>query len=269
MSYEAEMKYCTHTYNPKTNKYEADEHSYLDLPLSKMPIEKKLFRAIMERRSFSNLKSTVRTAIRWEGEYYIVSMIVWDRDTRKNKEMDIAVGRQGKVPFIFRPAFANDPTLDTLVDPVWNSKKQGWEYPVVKVDPKQRYSACHEQGIATRLDQLQCICCRSRTAVGTIINPKTKRKNKIYASVPHIRVNTLTNDEFEIGSDWWDLLRKSAGLPKLTGSKLSDKDYMEQNERINSDDFWNHIEWKPLFKRAWYFRNGTIASEDQSDKIKL
>jgi hypothetical protein len=234
-----------------------------------MPIKKKLFRAIMERRSFSNLGSTTRTAIRWEGDYYIVSMDVWDRDKRKNKEMDIAVGRQGKVPFIFRPAYTNDPTLDTLLDYVWNSKKQDFDYPVVKADPKQRYSACYEQSIATRLDQLQCICCRSRTAVGTTINPKTKRKNKIYASVPHIRVHTLTNDEFEIGSDWWDLLRKSAGLPKLTDSKLSDKDYMEQNERINSDDFWNHIEWKPLFKRAWYFRNGTIASEDQSDKIKL
>lgn len=267
MSYESEMKYCFHVFNKTTNRYDQKEGSYLDMPLSKCPIEKKMMRAIVERKSFSNLGSNTATAIRWAGDYYVVSMRVWDPDIRKNKQFDIAVGVQGKVPFMFRAPYTNDPTLDTYIDPQWDWKKEKWNYVKEKCDPKHRYSVCYNQSIVHRLDQLQCLTVRERTPVGTTINPKTGRKNKIYASVAKLRIHTLTNEEFDIGDDWFDLLRAAHGLPKLDSAK--DRFSQECEEQIDSDEFFRHLTWIPMFKMAWYYRNGTIANESQDNIIKL
>lgn len=249
MSYAEEMKYKLHVYNKGKNTFDVEERSYLDLPLSKCPIRIKMFRAIMEHKSFSNLGSTTATAIRWEGDYYIVSMRVWLSDERKCHDVDIAVGRQGKVPFMFRSPYNADPTKEQIYSYRYDNRcKDGYKYELVDCDPKQRYHYCHDQSIATRLDQLQCINTRMSKCVRTVINPNTKRKNKLKASVSCVRVHPSTNVEYEIGSDWWDV------NPTKDGEETT---------------FFKEIIWTPLFKRAWYYRSGAIASESQEDKIQL
>ena len=86
---------------PKSGSPYEVTKDWRDYPLSKCPFDIKLIRAIHERKSFSNLGSTVATAIRWEGDYYIITVRGgWKRDG--SGDFDIAIGRQGEVPFLFR-----------------------------------------------------------------------------------------------------------------------------------------------------------------------
>lgn len=232
MSYEDAMRITEVSWNPQTNKYTTiQKGDYRDMPLSKLPIAKKLYRAIMEKRSFSNLGSTVSTAIRWEGDYYIISFApFWQKDF----VLDIAVGEQGKLPFMFRSPFTGDPTTGEL--------HYNWKDETQKATPAECYSWNHSQSIVSRLADLGFIIQRGKTSVGRALNEKTGRMNNIYANVPQIEIYDVLIEPPEVGTNNWELVH-------------------------NRDN--PHSVWIPLFKFAWYFRNGNLALDSQDKTIKL
>lgn len=239
MSYESEMKITKQVWtndNSIGGHFETIEiGDYRDKPLSKLPIRKKLYRAIMEKLQFSNLGSNVGTAIRWVDDTYIISMSpTWDT----SKVWDIAVGTKGEYPFMFRSPFTGDPTSGHVP-----SYHDGGIWTMRKVTPDYCYYYYHNVPIATRLGTLGFDTFRKKTAVGRKMNEKTHKMNNVYASVPHLIVNRALITPPEIGQYGYEVVEKYGCA-------------------------YGHAEI-PLFKYAWYFRDGTIASESQDMTIDV
>ena len=235
MSYESEME-ITKPIWTDNGQFEGVKKigDYRDMPLSKLPIRKKLYRAIMEKLQFSNLESNVATAIRWVGDNYIVSF----RSTWNSaKTQDIAVGTKGEYPFMFRSPFTGAPTSGLV--PSYN----GDTWAMREVTPDYCYYYYHNVPIATRLGTLGFDTFRKKVAVGRKMNEKTHKMNNVYASVPHLIVDRALITPPEIGQYKYEVVKK------------------------NGDDYRCTI--VPLFKHAWYFRDGTIASESQAMTIDV
>jgi hypothetical protein len=241
MTYEETMKWKSHRYDFQTNQYIAEDHSYLDMPLSKCPIAIKIIRAIQERKSFNNLGSSVATAVRWVGDFYVVSVREYTQ-AGKWEDIDIAAGRQGEVPFAFRAPYTFDPESPTRIAPVYEKDPITNKYATVYRDiydtPKGMYANAYSVSFQTRLSTLQVHVYRKKAAVGTKINPATGRKNKIYASVAHYNVYHDNGDVFPI---WMNL-----------------SDRLEQISKQNSDKEISFAPLKriPLIKFGWYTRTG-------------
>lgn len=232
MSYESEME-ITKPIWTDNGQYEGVKKigDYRNVPLSKVPIRKRLYRAIMEKRQFSNLESNVATAIRWVGDNYIISF----RPTRDSaKVCDIAVGTKGEYPFMFRSPFIGDPTSGLV--PSWGNGSEA-------ASPKQCYYYYYSTPIATRLGTLGFRIYRKKAAVGQKMNEKTHKMNNVYASVPHLIVNRALITPPEIGQYDYEVMTK------------------------NGEDFKHTV--IPLFKYAWYFRDGTIASESLKKTVDV
>lgn len=241
MSYESEMKITKMIWvngdksGPGYHHETIEVGDYRNMPLSKLPIQKKLFRAIMERRQFSNLGSNVGTAIRWVGDTYIVSCRpTWDA----SKVWDVAVGRRGEYPFMFRSPFTGDPTSGLRPDFYSDGTK------MEKVTPKLCYYYYYSVPIATRLNMLGFYIFRKQIAVGRKMNEKTHRMNNVYATVPHLFMKHALIDPPEIGQNNYEVMLNNKGFKEIV------------------------IEI-PLLKSAWYFRTGTIASESQNRSIDI
>lgn len=277
---------------PKSGSPYEVTKDWRDYPLSKCPFDIKLIRAIHERKSFCNLGSTVATAIRWEGDYYIITVRGgWKRDG--SGDFDIAIGRQGEVPFLFRSPFVKNPDVGVLThmkyvplirkngtpDYINGSYKEVTE----EADPKYIYSNYYSPRIVTRLDQLGCLTVRHQTPIKTIVNPDTHRKNTLKANCPCLIVHHSTIETYPVEYRWSDQVRAHAGvnLKEIESvdykSLGSDSDAWEKWRRQPNqvlaaeaeDEAYSHREFVPLKKWGWYFRNGMLAFEDHSNKIHI
>lgn len=271
---------------PKSGSPYKVTKDWRDYPLSKCPFDIKLIRAIHERKSFSNLGSTVGTAIRWEGDYYIITVRGgWKRDG--SGDFDVAIGRQGEVPFLFRSPYIKNPEGGMLTHTkyvpgqpdFWNgSYKEVTE----EAEPKYIYSNYYCPRIVTRLNQLGCLTTRRQTPIKTIINPDTNRKNTLKANCPCLIIHHSTIEAYPVEYRWADQVRAAAGvnLKEIESVDYCSFDSNESWEKWRSqpnnvlaanaeNEAYRNHEFIPLKKWGWYFRNGMLAFEDHSNKIHL
>lgn len=213
-----------------------DDHTYEKTPIEKVPLSKlgifhKLRKAIIYGEEFRTLGSSNRTAVRFiSDDIYIVSMSNSRWSSGPRREIDIAVGYKGQIPFMFRSPFVGDPLMD-----LDEMRKDGWCHPTRSA----AYSYVFESVFATRLQDL-CICTgRAKTKVGEVKNEKTGRMNAVYASVPVLTYHP-------------DVL-----------AQLHFNERIEFDTEAKDDNNWKrfHAEKKniPLFEWAWYFRNGVMV----------
>lgn len=241
MSYKDIMIRDYDKWNDKTNSYDHIHQDLTKIPLSKLPIDARLCRAIMEGRSFTNIKSTNSTAIRWEGDYYIVSYRpLYSEDST----MDIAVGEKGRVPFMFRSPFIGDPRCGKIHHYYWDYDSNDTKCTMVDATPRECYSHYYNPAIATRLHDLNIDIEKTKYTFGSVMNENTHRMNKIYANVPALNVFSDLIRPYEIGSYAYEIINAS------TASSHS------------------HT-LAPLLQPAWYFRDGTLALDTQDKTIKL
>lgn len=158
-------------------------------PISRLPIIQKMEACIKEGQSFNNLGSTLGTAIRWEGDFWILSTTTWRCEPDKAYErtaVDIAVGRKGERPFLIRPPYLNDPRAEYYYQPRWVYNNGSGRSVMEKIKTEvtdDLYARYIDRTMQRRLDALQCITFMKKFATDTIINPETKRKNKIRKNV--------------------------------------------------------------------------------------
>lgn len=236
--------YETYTYGCKWEDWRA-------APLSRCPIKPRIHRAINEGRSFSNPKSVQATSLRWEKDLWILSMYTRVFDMNKNPddadatEFDIAIGRKGERAFMFRSPYIFDPSKNLI---------PGWDYDYKN---KKSISLWHEpddmhncspyqwaknQSIVSRLDNIGICMCGDKTPVGTKINEKTKRPNKIYATVQCLEVfPSLAYQRLPIDYDWGD---------------YPDGIYAERT-------------WIPLLTQGWYDPAGNLLIQTGEPKARL
>lgn len=195
----------------------------------------------MEGRSFNSLKSTNSTAIRWEGDYYIVSYRpLYSEDSI----MDIAVGEKGLVPFMFRSPFIGDPRCGKVHDYYYDYDTKETKFRMIDATPKECYSRYYNGSIVIRLRDLGIDIGKMKYFFGSVMNEETHRMNKIYAIVPVLEVLSELIEPYEIGSEGWEIVNKS------------------------TSSFHSHTR-APLLQPAWYFRDGTLALDSQDKTIKL
>ncbi len=158
-------------------------------PISRLPINQKMEACIKEGKSFNNLGSTLCTALRWEGDFWILSTAVW-RDNGESYgqvAVDIAVGRKGERPFLIRPPYCDDPRKKFLWEPTYQYRDGRYFKTVMKkkdVDVQDDlYARFIDRTMQRRLDALMCYTYMKKYATDTVINPKTGRKNKIRKNV--------------------------------------------------------------------------------------
>jgi hypothetical protein len=217
-------------------------------PLSKCPIEVRIHRAINEGRSFSNPSSLVATSLRWEKNCWILSMHLaiynmGDPSMQSSAEYDIAIGMMGKAPFMFRSPYVGDPTKGII--PSWEPDKDGNGYQLewVKADkPSECYSSWFKcQAIVSRLSDIGIFVEGRRTVIGSKLNEKTGRQNKIYATVPSVWV-----------------------MPKLA--------YADRSIDNDIGDYPpEHIggSYLPMLKQGWYDPAGNLLIETGEPTAKL
>ena len=246
MSYEDAMIRDHYKWNDETKAYETVHQDLTKMPLSKLPIQKRLLRAIKEGRSFTNLESTAHTAIRWKEDYYIVSYRpLYSMDSI----LDIAVGRKGEVPFMVRSPYTGDPTEGKIDCFVWNEKTHIESIRTRDASPSECYSYHVNNSISTRLADLGIYTYRRKVCIKSVLNEKTHHMNKIYANVPTIDIYQELVDAYPIGMNSYEILHD-------IHSKHPDEPApMPKNI--------------PLLKFAWYFRNGSLALDSQDKTIKL
>lgn len=213
-----------------------------DAPLSRCPIETRIHRAINEGRSFSNPKSLTATSLRWSGDFWILSMSLCPYDMEapipdrpEPVEYDIAIGNKGKAPFMFRSPYVGDPTKGLV--PTWVQNKNDPYHHLAwrdADDPSECYSSWFKcQSIVSRLSDIGIFVEGKWAAVGSKLNEKTGRQNKIYATVPHVWV-----------------------MPKLA--------YADRSIDNDIGDYpQEHIRglYLPMFKQGWYDPAGNLLIE--------
>lgn len=222
-----------------------------DAPLSRCPIETRIHRAINEGRSFSNPKSITATSLRWSGDFWILSMCLcpYDMEAPINPardepvEYDIAIGRKGKSPFMFRSPYVGDPTKGRV--PMWaqNKNDHGYHLEWRKADdPSECYSSWFKcQAIVSRLSDVGIFVMGKRAAVGSKLNEKTGRQNKIYATVQSVWVAP-----------------KLAYADRSIDNDINDYPY----ERILRT-------YLPMFKQGWYDPAGNLLMETGEPTAKI
>lgn len=275
MSYESKMLLVRYELDQQTKQYQTINDSYLNYSLSRNPFEVKLCRAIHDRLSFNNLGSTVCTRIRWVGNFYIVSFrsfslglgecgMNWTGRLPMVKcgEIDIAVGRQGEYPFMFRSPFSGFPNKKYADSELSEAERA-----------KETYRWFRNMDMYKRLEQLGCICSSDRVNIGEFINPNTGRKNKISVSTPHLRTVSINGTTpTAIG----DTLEDVAGqLVDPTFDPINENDprhgteyaseYFNKRWQIVKDS----IHWVPLLTAGWYFRqSGKLIKETITPNVE-
>ena len=215
-----------------------------DAPLSRCPIETRIHRAINEGRSFSNPSSLVTTSLRWEKNCWILSMYlaiykVGDPSMQSATKYDIAIGEMGKAPFMFRSPYVGDPTRCRI--PKWVHHKDCSHLEWADADPSDCYARFKSQSIVSRLSDIGIFVEGKRAAVGSKLNEKTGRQNKIYGTVPHVFV-----------------------APKLAYADRSiDNDVCDYPDE--------HIRglYLPMFKQGWYDPAGNLLIETGEPTAKI
>lgn len=275
MSYESKMLLVRYELDQQTKQYQTINDSYLNYSLSRNPFEVKLCRAIHDRLSFSNLGSTVCTRIRWVGNFYIVSFrsfslgfgecgMNWTGRLPMVKcgEMDIAVGRQGEYPFMFRSPFSGFPNKKYADSELSEAERA-----------KETYRWFRNLDMYKRLEQLGCVCSCDRVNIGEFINPTTHRKNKISVSAPHLRTVSINGTTpTAIG----DTLEDVAGqLVDPTFDPIDENDPRHGTEYVSEyfNKRWqivkDSIHWVPLLTAGWYFRqSGKLIKETITPNVE-
>ena len=275
MSYESEMELTRYKLNPQTKKYDIIHDSHLNYPPSKNPISVKLWRAIHDRLSFNNLGSTVCTRIRWVGNFYIVSFRTFslglgDRGMNWTGrlpmtgcgEVDIAVGRQGEYPFMFRSPSSGIPNKKYANSELSEPERL-----------KESYHWFRTIDMYKRLEQLGCVFSSDRVKIGEFINPNTGRKNKISVSAPFLRIISIDGTTpTAIGDTMEDLAGR---IVDPTFDPMDENDPRHESEYIQEyfnkrwDMIRNSMRWVPLLTAGWYFRNsGKLIKETIKPNIE-
>lgn len=219
-------------WNYKTQQYEGDIIPCSKIPLSKLTIRNKIRESICRGKGFCQLSHSPYTAVRFIGDIYIVSIASFHSGDMT--PVDFAVGRKGEIPYMFRP-YTSDPTdIDRL-------KTKYWQNP----DIQDSYRCAFDHTAAIRLSEIGIDLSRSRTGVGTIINPKTHRKNKVYATVTHLSIVP-------------SLLQLNGIYDSYYNEDATEDEYDYYDPEFNKV-VYSGRKYIPLFDFAWYYRNGTKA----------
>lgn len=236
-------------YSYKTDTYGCKWEDWRDAPLSRCPIMPRIHRAINEGRSFSNPKSVQATSLRWEKDLWVLSMNIRVFDMNKNPneadwtEFDIAIGRKGERAFMLRSPYVFDPSKNLI--PRWDYVKgktvATWGEPDAMHNTSP-YQWAKNQSIVSRLNDIGICMYGDRTPVGTKINEKTKRPNKIYATVQCLEVfPSLAYQRLSIDYDWGDY---PAGI-------------------------WDERTCIPLLAQGWYDPAGNLLIQTGEPKARL
>lgn len=252
-------------------------------PISRLPIIPKMEACIREGKSFNNLGSTLGTAIRWEGGFWILSTTSWRSRPNKVYErtaIDIAVGRKGERPFLIRPPYLDDPRAEYYYQQHWVFNNGNGRSVIEKIKAEvtdDLYASYIDRTMQRRLDALQCVTFMRKFATDTIINPKTKRKNKIrknvYWLVCHgcargkdLSINATPipwEPDYHCYGD-----ESNISIPHYN-TKTGTTTYTNRVWHNTPNPIYNRFE-VPLVKYGWYFSTtGQLAFESADPKFTI
>ena len=177
-------------------------------------------------------------------------------------EMDIAVGRQGEYPFMFRSPFSGIPNKKYTDSELSEAERA-----------KETYCWFRNIDMYKRLEQLGCVFSSDRVKIGEFINPNTGRKNKISVSAPHLRIVNISGTMLTaIGDTMGDLAGRIVDPtfdPMDENDPRHESEYAQEYFNKRWDMIRNSMRWVPLLTAGWYFRNsGKLIKETIKPNIE-
>ena len=236
------------------------------VPIYRVPIRVRIFRCIRTGESFNALNSKYCTALRWEGNFWILTCRIYrtgDDGLTDHVDIDYAVGHKGERPFIIRPPYRDDPRKKFLWQMEYTYIPTFQKKGVKKVEVgifDDLYAMFVDQLIVKRLDSLGCISWMKKIGVDEYINKETGRKNHVRKNVYHLEVHDCAE-----GSD----LNVDSTIPRHA------KDYWQWTDK-NGNPCDSTVHWAdggrfrrnpkykfrtvPMIEFGWYFTtNGRLA----------
>lgn len=236
------------------------------VPIYRVPIRDRIYRCIRTGESFNALNSKYCTALRWEGNFWILTCRVYrvnESGRYESVDVDYAVGHKGERPFIIRPPYRDDPRMKFIWEMKYQYVPSFQKVGVIKKEVDiftDLYAEFVDRLLVTRLDSLGCFSWMKKIGVDEYIKKETGRKNKVRKNVYHLEVHDCAEgSDLNVGSiiprrakDYWQWTDKN-------GIVCDDSVHWADGGRFRRNPKYKYRA-VPMLEFGWYFTtNGMLA----------